>query len=201
MPAPDLTGQTFARLTAIQLEADGRWLCRCECGGEARVAGGSLRSGHTRSCGCFKAERMRVIHLKHGHARGGRVTVEYKTWGSVISRCEDPSSTSYPRYGAVGVTVCARWRESFEAFLADMGPRPGRGYSIDRKDSSRGYEPDNCRWVTRPEQNRNRKYQGRPVLTEEQREQARRMRSGNATLSEIAAVLGISKSHACRITA
>jgi hypothetical protein len=78
----------------------------------------------------------------------------YWVWGSMIQRCHNPRSAGYQTYGAKGVRVCARWRR-FEAFKADMGiPEPGM--SLDRIDSTKDYEPTNCRWATRLEQNRNR---------------------------------------------
>jgi hypothetical protein len=71
---------------------------------------------------------------------------EYRTWDSLKRRCQNPSDRSYSRYGGRGITVCDRWRDSFEAFLTDMGPRPGPGYSIDRI---------NCRWATARQQQQN----------------------------------------------
>lgn len=72
---------------------------------------------------------------------------EYKTWLNMKGRCYDPKDISWKYYGGKGIGLCARWRTSFAAFYADMGPKPRVGYSIDRIDASRGYEPGNCRWV------------------------------------------------------
>ncbi|HEY4720688.1 MAG TPA: hypothetical protein VII92_02485 [Anaerolineae bacterium] len=82
-------------------------------------------------------------------------TATFSTWQSVIARCERPSSISYKYYGAKGIEVCRRWRDSFQAFLDDMGPRPD-GMTIDRKDSTGNYEPGNCRWATIDQQNNNK---------------------------------------------
>ena len=74
----------------------------------------------------------------------------------MIRRCIDPKNVGYPGYGARGITVCARWRESFEAFLEDMGPCPPE-MSIDREKNDQGYNPDNCRWATVEVQQSNRR--------------------------------------------
>ena len=73
----------------------------------------------------------------------------------MIARCRVKSATGYAQYGGAGIDVCERWN-SFDNFLADMGDPP-EGMSIDRIDGARWYEPGNCRWATRQEQNENRK--------------------------------------------
>lgn len=81
---------------------------------------------------------------------------EYLVWQQMKERCHNPRKASYARYGALGITVCARWRRSFEAFYADMGPRPD-GYTLERINNARGYSPSNCRWAPWHDQYRNRK--------------------------------------------
>lgn len=78
----------------------------------------------------------------------------YASWVHMKTRCYDPRHESHPMYGGRGISVCDRWRESFEAFLADMGERPN-GRTLDRIDTNGNYEPGNCRRATPPEQNRN----------------------------------------------
>lgn len=94
----------------------------------------------------------------HGHSVGGH-SLTYSSWISMLSRCHNENRTNYHHYGGRGITVCPRWRESFENFLADMGERPA-GKSIDRIDPDGNYEPDNCRWATQAEQLRNRRPRG-----------------------------------------
>lgn len=81
---------------------------------------------------------------------------EYCIWYGMVRRCTNPRDPGFPSYGARGIGVCARWRNDFMAFFADLGPRPSPVHSIDRLDNARGYEPGNCRWATRSQQQRNR---------------------------------------------
>jgi len=81
---------------------------------------------------------------------------EYRAWTMMKTRCYNANNHKYPAYGGRGIEVCDRWRGSFETFLEDMGPRPGKGYSIDRIDNDSNYEPSNCRWATASQQASNR---------------------------------------------
>lgn len=157
----DLTGSKFGRLSVVKLDSPkGRricWLCLCECGNQVAVRSNSLRVGETQSCGCKQRDEVAKRSKTHGHTRGSNgkyPTSEYYAWFSAKSRCCNPKNKGYKHYGARGITICRQWRESFEVFLHDMGPRPP-GYSLDRKNNSGNYEPGNCRWSTRKQQNQN----------------------------------------------
>lgn len=83
----------------------------------------------------------------------------YTVYNNMIGRCLNPKDEKYPTYGARGITVCGRWlgEDGYSNFEKDMGPRPSPSHSIDRKKNDGNYEPGNCHWATRREQQRNRK--------------------------------------------
>lgn len=90
----------------------------------------------------------------------------YASWKAMVQRCTNPSAPNWSRYGGRGITLCTRWRESYNAFIEDAGTPPGPGYSIDRIDANGNYEPGNVRWATASEQQRNK----RSKITEEMKE-------------------------------
>lgn len=153
----DLTGRRFGRISVISLASTRRypggraysklWNCVCDCGTRKQIEGGNLRDGRIVSCGCYRIER----HTKHGR----NTHPLYQTWLGMIARCYDPHARGFNRYGGRGIQVCEAWRASFEAFVADMGPRP-KGRTLDRQDNNGHYEPLNCRWATSVQQYVNR---------------------------------------------
>lgn len=150
----NLIGKVFGHLTVIKFFGIKNqrtvWECKCVCGKITYVDINKLNSGHTKSCGCFKP------HKTHGKSGLNR-SKEYIAWDAMIQRCCNPNNPNYKYYGAKGVKVCDRWKNSFENFLSDMGEAPSPKHSLDRKETTGSYEPNKCRWSTRIEQDRNKR--------------------------------------------
>lgn len=107
-------------------------------------------------------------------------------------RCFNPKASHYENYGGRGITVCERW-QSFENFLADMGPKPFLRAAIDRIDNDGDYEPGNCRWATQREQGCNTRS---TVLTADMVRELRAVRAAGGSISGWARAHGIGKSTA-----
>lgn len=158
----DLTGKVFSRLTVVELDDTRRdrwnrrlWKCACVCGKITFVTAYRLTSGNTKSCGCLSRDSAKDRFTKHGQNPGTGMTPEYRTWGSMLHRCQ-PGKTGrmYKHHGERGIQVCERWKD-FRNFFADMGRKPSPRHSIDRIDSKGNYEPENFRWATPEQQARN----------------------------------------------
>ena len=154
----DITGQRFGSWTVLE-KAPPRpggkgayWICECDCGAISEVQGASLRKGDSKSCGCRKGEFV-------SYARSAK-RYPYRRlkiiWRNMIARCENESAISYPLYGARGITVCPEWK-SLNAFaIWSLENGYSDNLTIDRIDGSKGYSPDNCRWVSKIEQQNNK---------------------------------------------
>lgn len=157
----DLTGSRFGRLVVLErdgsLRGEAAWLCQCDCGRQKTTRGFSLRNGDTTSCGCVQRERTSAANKVHGRRQYVPGTPKtYASWVAMRRRCTEPGNNRYHMYGGRGITVCERWANSFENFLADMGERPD-GMTLDRIDVNGNYEQANCKWSTATEQARNRR--------------------------------------------
>lgn len=153
----DLTGKTFDYWTVLHKDEQctdskhARWICRCKCGNVKSVIGRSLTTGRSKSCGC-RVPNMKGINFKHGMS-GTRL---YRIWAEMRLRCsKDSPAAKY--YRDKGIRVCNEWDTSAKNFF-DWAFSSGYNDSltIDRIDNSKGYCPENCRWVTMAEQQANK---------------------------------------------
>lgn len=144
-------------LWEVLQEFGGRWvLCRCECGVYRHVLRNDLTRGKSTNCGCratrVRAEAAKRANTTHGMEKSG----EYRIWIDMRRRCHSPQRPDYSNYGGRGIVVCEEWRNDFGKFFSDMGKRPD-GHTLDRIDNSGNYGPENCRWVPRKQQDRNKR--------------------------------------------
>jgi hypothetical protein len=191
----DIVGQRFGRLVVLSYAGKDKyngaiWLCRCDCGIAKSIARRQLQSGDTVSCGCYHREKVaeigRLSKTTHGMSRSPTHVV----WTHIISRCTNPKNRAWKNYGGRGIAVCDRWRNSFEAFIADMGEKPS-GMTIERVDNDRGYEPENCVWLKPSLQNRNRRT---TKLSLEAAAEVRKRLAGGETLDSVAAAFSVCRS-------
>ena len=158
----DLSNQRFGECQVVDfagasIHGKSQWNCLCDCGKQFIALGSELKSGHTKSCGCYS--RSGTFNITHGYRMKGRQTKQhplYSLWINIRERCHNPNHPRFTDYGGRGITVYHEWDSSFEIFLDyilnELGERPpliegyDRYWSIDRIDNAKGYEPDNIRW-------------------------------------------------------
>ena len=126
--------------------------CKCDCGTIKTIRIYDLINDKIKSCGCLK----KTYAKKHGHTTNKQFSSEYYSWMAMKQRCTNPNNKDYKDYGGRGIKVCDRWLNSFEKFFEDMGERP-KGTTIERLNFNGNYEPINCEWATKEQQNRNRR--------------------------------------------
>lgn len=143
----DIKGNKYGILTVLEYSHIGWWICGCACGKTISRTGTKLRKGTITHCGCkgYKG------NTKHSMSN----TSTYSSWQNMKSRCLNPKVHNYSNYGGRGITICNSWL-NFDTFYKDMGDKP-KGFSLDRKDSTKGYYKENCRWASDIEQARNRR--------------------------------------------
>ena len=158
MIAIDMTGKRYGKLVAIEkvlVRGLSRqrvcWRCKCDCGRETVADGMNMRNGMTKSCGC---RRLDVCDERAKHRKCA--TPEYKAWAQMMARCYRRTSADNKNWGGRGIRVCDKWKTAAN-FLVDMGERPTPKHSLDRINNDGNYEPSNCRWATRIQQNNNRR--------------------------------------------
>lgn len=150
-------GDKFGRLLILKKEKrKHHWLCKCDCGNKTIVYGGHLRAGTTKSCGCLKKELSKKRMQQQATTHGMYKASEYKTWVSMLQRCNNSKHVAYKYYGGRGIIVCPEWANSFIIFFKDMGPKP-KGLTLERIDNKGNYEPNNCEWASRIVQSRNQR--------------------------------------------
>lgn len=189
-------GQVFGRLKVVGVCPLDRWKIynrrnttyyypvlhvECECGNTKDVLLTSLQSGNTQSCGCLNKERALEANTTHGMSK----SQEYRIWEGIKSRCS-VGTTRSKNYGNRGITLSSDW-ESFEKFYEDMGPRPSKFYSVERRDNNKGYSKENCMWATRRQQQNNKRNTLFTVLNGETTPLADAARTLGVTYNSLAA--------------
>ena len=160
----DLKGKRFGRYTVIDFDSfkyfkNGSriayWLCRCDCGTERSVCSSGLTSGKSNSCGCLSKEVASKTHSKYD---GGSNNPLYRKWVKMKDRCYNPKNKSYIHYGARGIKICEDWLHSYDSFMKwALNNGYNKSLSIDRIDNNGNYEPNNCRWVDKKTQAKNKR--------------------------------------------
>lgn len=152
----DIKGKKYNRLKVLKRVkndkyGNAKWKCKCDCGNVVQVLGTDLRNNHTKSCGCLQKEIVKKNSTIHGYSK----TRIYRIWHAMKSRCQNKNHSAYKDYGAKGISVCKKWEDP-KKFI-DWAFRNGykKDLTLERIDINKNYNPTNCTFVTKSEQNRN----------------------------------------------
>ncbi len=154
----DMIGQKYGRLTVLKFHGldnnkkNSTWICSCDCGNQTCVSRNNLILKKTLSCGCYNRERFKNQFTKHGQTE----SETYFRWTDMKTRCLNKNSISYKNYGKRGISICDEWINSFENFISDLGECK-KGMTLERLDNNKGYFKENCKWVYKGQQARNRR--------------------------------------------
>ena len=195
-----ILGNKFGRLTIIEII--GTWQkrqvrVRCDCGNEKVMWWPNVCAGYSQSCGCYQAEQASKANITHGmtskparNPNGGYPSI-FNSWVGLRGRCTNPTNPAYKNYGGRGITVCARWMESFDNFFEDMGATWFIGATIERKNVNGNYEPENCCWIPKSHQSLNTRVTARAA---ERHARIVELRAQGLNSHQIAEQIGMSAS-------
>lgn len=196
----DLTGKKFGRLLVLG-EAPGptsrnsKWRVQCSCSTITVVRGSRLVSGQSKSCGCLARELSSARNATHGKSK----TPEYAALIGARERCENPRAPQFHHYGGRGIRFSPEFdprNGGVDRLIAEIGPRPARGYTLDRKDNDGNYEPGNVRWADKAEQAHNTR---RTKLSTEKVAEIRRMSAAGVSDAQLAERFHVSRALIYRV--
>lgn len=157
----DLTGKKFGMVTVIKLDKiENRrtyWICKCDCGNIFTRRSDIIQNKEVKSCGCYQKENNKIIGTLHGDgSKKSKYHRLYQCYQSMKQRCYNPNCIQFKDWGGRGIKVCDEWKNDylkFKKWALSHGYRDD--LTLDRIKVNRNYEPNNCRWITKIEQNRN----------------------------------------------